>query len=101
MSDASRPDYVGPSMRPEDNNDLVHGSISTYTNHRCRCRQCKDANNKATKIARGRRAARLAEDPTLAPHGTESTYNNWLCRCELCSAAANTWRRKRRLSSRV
>lgn len=78
-----------------------HGSVSTYTNHACRCAACTEAHRVSFAAKRKRRAARLAIDPTLTRHGTESTYTNWVCRCDDCTAAHATFQRQKRQQRRA
>lgn len=80
-----------------------HGTPGGYTNHRCKCRPCRDAFAADQQRMRANRAARLAEDPTLAPHGKANTYTNWRCRCDDCRRAraeqrARYYRRTREAS---
>lgn len=67
---------------------MKHGRVGTYTNHKCRCAPCREANSKY--VAR-RRVERLAEDkdPNDPRHGLASFYGNHGCRCELCRLAWN------------
>lgn len=71
----------------EDPTIVPHGTLSTYTNWKCRCVPCRGANTAAVAAARKERADRLAADPTLAVHGKNSTYLNWGCRCTPCREA--------------
>lgn len=58
-----------------------HGSIGGYSNHRCRCQPCRDAN---TDYQRRRREDRRANTPfEKIPHG-ENGYGNYGCRCPTC-----------------
>ncbi len=79
-----------------------HGSLSTYTNHRCRCARCREAQAAAQRDARRRRAVRFAADPSLAEHGTNLAYVEWGCRCQPCTEAHTAvkaaWRATRRAS---
>lgn len=82
---------------------IVRHDVSTYSNLKCRCRECRAAwADYAWQLARDRAAA-LRRDPSLAEHGTESTYKNWGCRCDDCrragSAAAQLRRYQRKARS--
>jgi hypothetical protein len=63
----------------------AHG-VSGYTNHRCRCDECRDAWR--TYMA-GLRLIRIERPiPDWVKHGRASTYRNYSCRCGDCVAAA-------------
>jgi len=84
----------------------THGVVATYTNHGCRCDECRAA---ATTYVAARRARRLAdrtlnEDGRLVAadsieHGTRGGYVNHGCRCVPCTkanaAASNRGRMRR------
>lgn len=59
---------------------MIHGKYSTYTNHKCRCGECKGA------AAEARRKAKR-KDKTWLPHGRVGTYNTYGCRCVACKEA--------------
>ena len=63
-----------------------HGVLSTYTNHGCRCDECKAAN---AIYHRRRRRERSESDVAPREHGTEATYVNYRCRCDACREARN------------
>lgn len=74
---------------------MVHGSASTYVNHRCRCKQCCQAHTeKVADLRRRRREERVLVDGRLvhptAEHGKDTTYQNYACRCEPCTTAHQT-----------
>lgn len=73
-----------------------HGTRAGYVNWGCGCFECKAANAAYARDFRARRAAAIAEDPTLAEHGTDSTYCNWGCRCQPCTRAHTEAQRQRR-----
>ena len=87
---------------------ITHGgSGSAYTNRRCRCDLCREANTRRVNRRRAERwALRTLVDGRLVippmrggpQHGTYSSYNNWGCHCEHCTAAAQ---RARRASTRA
>jgi len=66
-------------------------SMSTYTNWRCRCGDCRLAWAEYTS---GRKSQREVEAVTAGTSGThpakravnENTYTNWGCRCDGCTA---------------
>lgn len=76
-----------------------HGSYSTYSNHRCRCRACLDAHNEYVARRRRERAETPlpADDPR---HGKPTTYQNWGCRCDRCREATTEARRAARAAAR-
>jgi phage FluMu protein Com len=65
-----------------------HGTYAKYATGRCRCPQCKTANNEYHAERRRINRARVAEDPTVIPrHGTPTSYTYWGCRCPACTEA--------------
>ena len=76
-----------------------HGTPAEYTNHKCRCDECRDAWRVYMKRIRDERKASLetgvsrpargrGRPPKDAPqHGLASTYRNWKCRCPACTEA--------------
>lgn len=71
-----------------------HGTISTYTNHQCRCESCAAANTQYQRRRREiRKSQRSVVDGRLthptATHGAATTYTNYGCRCVQCTEA---WR---------
>jgi hypothetical protein len=83
-------------IRPGDG-DSRHGLTSSYTNHGCRCEQCRAA---WAEYCRNRRQERSL--PTDDPrHGKDSTYQNYGCRCRQCSEAHAAYRRKQYLATRA
>lgn len=73
---------------------LQHGRVGTYTNHKCRCAECRAAWREYCYRLRRRRRNRLAPDDPR--HGRTTTYQNWLCRCDACSQANADTERARR-----
>ena len=79
-------------MEPMD--ELVHGRRSTYTKHKCHCKECRRANAeyKSNKTAhyRNLQASVDRKDDSSNPpadlpkitHGTLSAYEWYGCRCE-------------------
>jgi hypothetical protein len=63
---------------------MKHGTIGCYTNHKCRCDECRSAWATWQRRARQRRRTSGA----AAVHGTVSTYTNHACRCVACRRAA-------------
>jgi hypothetical protein len=80
------------TIRHVGNCNCPHGA-GRYA-HGCRCDVCRKGNTAKGNEQRRVRAARLKEDPTLAPHGRASTYLNWMCRCNECITASTTAHRK-------
>jgi hypothetical protein len=76
--------------------DLVHGTVSSYTNHGCRCDLCKRAHADAKRAHRAELVERGKVDPSLIPHGTEAGYHEWGCRGEECRKAWSDAARRRR-----
>lgn len=87
-------------------NDRPHNA-STYTNHGCRCDECRKAWAAQVKRRQAERfALRTVVDGLLVAahlpaekHGVESTYGNWGCRCRDCTdvwSAASMERKARR-----
>jgi len=64
-----------------------HGTISRYTNDKCRCDDCRAAHRRYSAKRRAQRRELLQDDPTLVEHGRLSTYLNWGCRCTECTEA--------------
>lgn len=58
-----------------------HGTTGGYSNHGCRCPQCRKA---WAAYCRKRKRERTPEN---APHGTTNGYHNYRCRCDRCRAA--------------
>ena len=87
-----------------------HGSSSTYTNHGCRCDECRAAWAATIGGIKARRhALRVEVDGRMVAahlphemHGKPGTYGNHGCRCEECTAgwAADSAQRARRRKAR-
>lgn len=74
--------------------DLAHGTISTYTNHNCRCKPCRaEARRVANEYRERLRAEGIPED---VAHGTKKAYVIYKCRCTPCTAwkMAAAWERR-------
>lgn len=70
----------------------VH-NLSTYTNRKCRCSECREANRVWQAAARKKRNAALpADDPR---HGKATTYTNHACRCDSCREAHRVYNKTR------
>lgn len=76
--------------------DVPHGSYSTYANHGCRCRECRDAWNHYIRDLRIRRNRMMVDGETTVKHGVVGTYVHYLCRCRECKRAATAYRQLRR-----
>jgi hypothetical protein len=65
---------------------IPHGTAGGYTNHGCKCAECKRAFAQASA-----RSAQKRRERGLPPgderHGTLNGYGNWGCRCDECTAA--------------
>lgn len=86
---------LGP--KPKDPSEWVHGSYSTYSNHKCRCDECRAA---WAAFCADQKAKRQAGETPSHVHGTENGYGNYGCRCEACTAAwtvgtTERWRRRK------
>ena len=68
-----------------------HGTEDGYTNHRCRCPRCRQANTVANHKRRQARKSRPI--PAHVEHGTEHCYGNYGCRCGPCRVAHSQARR--------
>ncbi len=77
-----------PGMRKiiEGDGDPRHGTSSAYTNHGCRCADCRAVHATAmAEYRRNRMATPLPPDDHR--HGTDTAYTNNGCRCADCRAA--------------
>ena len=81
---AANPELHAPIDLPEG---VKHGTVTSYSHHRCRCEACTVSNRRRCRRVRAELRERLQHDPSAAPHGTASTYTNWGCRCEPCRKA--------------
>lgn len=83
-------------------NTRLHNA-STYSNHRCRCDECRKSWTDYTKRRQSERhALRIEIDGKLVAahlpeeqHGRENTYGNHGCRCRPCTDAWATACRER------
>jgi hypothetical protein len=78
----------------------THGIRSTYSNHGCRCAECREANRVYGAAARAQRRSQ-PEAADRAGHGTRSTYANYGCRCAACRAAHAAHMRDQRANHRT
>jgi hypothetical protein len=62
---------------------IPHGTQGGYTNHKCRCDECRAAWAAFCRRAKERRAASVPDEL----HGTEFGYSNYKCRCPNCTQA--------------
>lgn len=70
-----------------------HGTRGGYSNHRCRCTECREAHRVAM-------AAWKAQAVHREPYRHDAAaYRNWGCRCEICTAANSAASRKTRQAS--
>ena len=71
------------ASKRHDPSTWVHGgSGTTYAHYKCRCEECRAANNSRTLRRRGERKP---EDNPNPKHGTAAMYKNWNCRCDPCT----------------
>lgn len=87
----------GTQNATELRHETWHGTTGGYTNHRCRCDDCRAANAETQRESKRRR---LEKPIPYRVHGTANGYQNYQCRCELCRAAhgedENQRKRRRR-----
>jgi hypothetical protein len=75
---------------------VPHGLIITYSNYRCRCKDCRRANNQFHKEL----IARYTSEGGRGRHGTDYRYRTG-CRCAECRAAHAAEDRQWRASRQV
>ena len=63
--------------------EIAHGKLGSYTNHKCRCADCREA----VRVYMGDWKATRAGLVPDGAHGKASTYTNYGCRCEDCREA--------------
>ena len=78
-----------------------HGIVSTYTNRRCRCDECREAWRVYVKDLNKRKREANPRPPKPAPHGRgrrikaemHGTLTGYAygCRCDRCKDARRTW----------
>lgn len=73
-----------------------HGKVSTYTNHWCRCDQCREAWRERCAQNREKRRAKMAADLVQVEHGKVLTYGDYGCRCQPCTDAYSADSKRRR-----
>lgn len=83
-----------------------HGTSGGYTNHHCRCNDCRAAWAATTeRMRQTRQAQRILIDGRLthpyATHGTGNAYSNYGCRCSPCTEAWNAAKRRQRANART
>ena len=66
---------------------IPHGTHGGYTNHRCRCDDCREAHRVGHAASVARMRQRLASGEAQPVHGTPGAYCNWGCRCIPCTQA--------------
>jgi alcohol dehydrogenase class IV len=76
--------------------DEMSHNLSTYTNHKCRCDECRAANADYMKRRRAERVSLLAQGLVDPVHGKATTYANYRCHCGPCLAAWAAYERSRR-----
>lgn len=67
---------------PRSSGTLQHGRLGTYTNHECRCDDCRAANATYQREL----LARYREEGGRGAHGMDYRYRTG-CRCDSCRAA--------------
>ena len=102
---------VEPAMSPKGyvGTKAPHGTHSRYSNHGCRCEECRAANTRYNLAYRHRTGRSLPMDEYLSQrradaearhnHGTETRYQLG-CRCDKCRVAAAVARAQRRAAER-
>ena len=80
--------YVSPD------GNIEHGTVTSYSNHGCRCAECREANAASQREL----IARYREQGGRGRHGTNYRYQTG-CRCDRCRAAHaaedRKWRARR------
>lgn len=73
-----------------------HGTAGGYTNHHCRCNDCREAWRAVNARRRAKRYAEVRHHglPSTVPHGF-SAYCNWGCRCDVCTTANSEYCKRR------
>jgi len=71
---------------------MKHGTLSAYTNHRCRCRPCRDANRDHYRKKRAQNGTAAIHGPRLPRHGERTEYIKHGCRCQPCRNAEAKYR---------
>ena len=66
--------------------EAVHGTAGGYSNHGCRCEQCREANNAYQSQWRTSKLPEMEADPLHPWHGSVLGYQAG-CRCAPCRAA--------------
>lgn len=74
---------------------MWHGTVNGYSNHHCRCLDCRRAWAAYYLDLRRHHAAELV--PSQIVHGKDYSYTHWGCRCAACKAAHVAAVRKWRL----
>lgn len=75
----------------------AHGTVTRYTNHKCRCRKCRAAGTAYMRELR----ARMKQTPEKKiPHGTANGYENYGCRCRKCVKAKSLARHAQYIASK-
>lgn len=72
---------------------MIHGKVSTYRYHMCRCDECRAAN---AVQAKADRAKRLGNPIPPMVHGTMNGYGNYNCRCNECRLANSMYEQDRK-----
>lgn len=68
-----------------------HGTVNRYSNHGCRCDECKEA---WKRYYRERREAYRSGPIPERVHGTWTGYSNYGCRCDRCKAVPRAARQR-------
>jgi excisionase family DNA binding protein len=80
-------------QRLEPTGRLTHGRRYAYEIG-CRCEACVEAWNARQREAQARRAATVADNPSVR-HRTLGAYRNHGCRCDACNRAQSEANRRR------
>lgn len=67
-------------------NEKWHGTSGGYTNHKCRCNDCRLAWNAYSRRNKAKRRSRFVDDGSII-HGKASSYQRG-CNCDLCLSAS-------------
>jgi hypothetical protein len=93
-------------IQPGDG-DPRHGTFNGYSNQRCRCELCREANSNRMKEYRSTNLRRYGTVNKIQPgdgdprHGTINGYTAHACRCDLCKAVGKEYGKRYRRIKRI
>ena len=78
--------------------EALHGTLTKYTNHKCRCDLCTEAYREYhEKYRRAKGHSRQKK----AAHGSFTMYNGHKCRCPPCKQAGSRYYEERRRANGI